>query len=241
MSIRRKLPVIPKSADAQTRAFFSAAFEIISELTRQLDELTGANAGQVAGKATSAQQVNGITKSSLGLGNVDNTPDEKKPVSKPQQQALSLKLDRKVFENYIADDGLIRSWDVANDDLIDIGARPGNTFKVSGAGTYNGTTLNVGDYVRFYLDEANVLQIIPYRDGIDIPDLDWAKITTGKPTTLAGYGITDAATQAGLDELEATVSNLESEVNDLLQVPAPPASGTYVLQAVDGVLSWTVL
>lgn len=25
----------------------------------------------------------------------------------------------------------------------------------------------------------------------DIPDLDWTKITTGKPTTLAGYGITD--------------------------------------------------
>ncbi len=30
----------------------------------------------------------------------------------------------------------------------------------------------------------------------DIPALDWAKITTGKPTTLAGYGITDAATAA---------------------------------------------
>ena len=30
----------------------------------------------------------------------------------------------------------------------------------------------------------------------DIPSLDWAKITTGKPTTLAGYGITDAITAA---------------------------------------------
>ena len=28
----------------------------------------------------------------------------------------------------------------------------------------------------------------------DIPNLDWSKITTGKPTTLAGYGITDAVT-----------------------------------------------
>ncbi len=27
----------------------------------------------------------------------------------------------------------------------------------------------------------------------DIPSLDWTKITTGKPTTLSGYGITDAA------------------------------------------------
>jgi hypothetical protein len=28
----------------------------------------------------------------------------------------------------------------------------------------------------------------------EIPNLDWSKITTGKPTTLAGYGITDGAT-----------------------------------------------
>ena len=31
----------------------------------------------------------------------------------------------------------------------------------------------------------------------DIPPLDWAKITTGKPTTLAGYGITNAISTAG--------------------------------------------
>lgn len=37
----------------------------------------------------------------------------------------------------------------------------------------------------------------------DIPDLDWAKITTGKPTTLNGYGITDAP--------KLTVSNTRIE------------------------------
>ncbi len=31
----------------------------------------------------------------------------------------------------------------------------------------------------------------------DIPSLDWAKITSGKPTTLAGYGITDGASSVG--------------------------------------------
>ncbi|WP_256657001.1 hypothetical protein [Pseudomonas sp. BGI-2] len=31
----------------------------------------------------------------------------------------------------------------------------------------------------------------------DIPSLDWSKIGTGKPTTLAGYGIADAYTTAG--------------------------------------------
>jgi uncharacterized protein (TIGR02145 family) len=31
----------------------------------------------------------------------------------------------------------------------------------------------------------------------DIPNLDWSKITTGKPTTLSGYGITDAVNTTG--------------------------------------------
>lgn len=31
----------------------------------------------------------------------------------------------------------------------------------------------------------------------DVPDLPWSKITTGKPTTLAGYGITDALGPSG--------------------------------------------
>ena len=34
-------------------------------------------------------------------------------------------------------------------------------------------------------------------DSADIPALDWSKITTGKPTTLDGYGITDAVKNAG--------------------------------------------
>ena len=41
----------------------------------------------------------------------------------------------------------------------------------------------------------------------DIPNLDWSKITSGKPTTLSGYGITDAF---GLDiyGIDANVTNL---------------------------------
>lgn len=32
-----------------------------------------------------------------------------------------------------------------------------------------------------------------------VPSLDWSKITTGKPTTISGYGITNAVTNAGTD------------------------------------------
>lgn len=44
----------------------------------------------------------------------------------------------------------------------------------------------------------------------DIPSLDWSKIATGKPSTLAGYGITDSvrvADKAGQDEAEAGTDN----------------------------------
>lgn len=34
-------------------------------------------------------------------------------------------------------------------------------------------------------------------EASDIPDLDWSKITTGKPTTVDGYGITDAVKKTG--------------------------------------------
>ena len=45
----------------------------------------------------------------------------------------------------------------------------------------------------------------------DIPSLDWSKITTGKPTTLAGYGITDAKIENGVITLgSATITPITS-------------------------------
>jgi hypothetical protein len=38
----------------------------------------------------------------------------------------------------------------------------------------------------------------------DVPNLDWSKITSGKPTTLAGYGITDAASDSAVVHLAGT-------------------------------------
>ena len=40
----------------------------------------------------------------------------------------------------------------------------------------------------------------------DVPNLDWSKITSGKPTTLSGYGITDAYTKAIIDGRLETLS-----------------------------------
>jgi len=50
------------------------------------------------------------------------------------------------------------------------------------AGVYQKVTVNVKGLVT----DGGALV------SLDIPDLDWSKIKTGKPTTLGGYGITDA-------------------------------------------------
>lgn len=44
----------------------------------------------------------------------------------------------------------------------------------------------------------------------DIPNLDWSKITTGKPTTLAGYGITDAYTKVEADGKYVTLNTAQT-------------------------------
>lgn len=51
----------------------------------------------------------------------------------------------------------------------------------------------------------------------DIPSLDWSKITTGKPTTLSGYAITDAVKNAG------GVGNISAGVD--ASKPGFPATG----------------
>lgn len=64
-------------------------------------------------------------------------------------------------------------------------------------------------------------------NAADIPALSWSKITTDKPTTLAGYGITDALSSSlkgansGLAELDASgkvpSSQLPAYVDDVLE------------------------
>ncbi len=64
----------------------------------------------------------------------------------------------------------------------------------------------------------------------DIPNLDWSKITTGKPTTLSGYGISDALNLAGgtLTGKLNTIASSTSAAGLKLppgEAPASPSNG----------------
>ena len=54
------------------------------------------------------------------------------------------------------------------------------------------TGVAAGDYAKVTVDAKGRVTAGSAMVAADIPALDWSKITTGKPTTLAGYGITDA-------------------------------------------------
>ncbi|UZE21865.1 hypothetical protein LOY67_17615 [Pseudomonas sp. B21-056] len=94
------------------------------------------------------------------------------------------------------------------------------TISISGAGTgsasFDGSadaaiTLTLansgavaGTYPKVTVNAKGLITAGTALATADIPALDWSKITTGKPTTLAGYGITDAMlTSNQATELEA--------------------------------------
>jgi phage-related tail fiber protein len=70
------------------------------------------------------------------------------------------------------------------------------TTTVSGKVTAN-TAIIAGTGTKITYDAKGLVTSSTSLSATDIPSLDWTKITTGKPTTLAGYGITDAITTGG--------------------------------------------
>ena len=59
------------------------------------------------------------------------------------------------------------------------------------------TGVTAGTYTKVTVDAKGRVKAGANLTANDIPNLDWSKITTGKPTTVAGYGITDALKKTG--------------------------------------------
>ncbi|HCP6273507.1 pyocin knob domain-containing protein [Pseudomonas aeruginosa] len=76
------------------------------------------------------------------------------------------------------------------------------------AGTYSKVTVNAKGLVT-----AGAALV-----ASDIPALDWSKITTGRPTTLGGYGITDALAKS--DAVTSPTPNKLLWMNSAGQLPA---------------------
>lgn len=87
---------------------------------------------------------------------------------------------------------------------------------------------SVGPQVKVSVNEQGIVVGIQPLGNSDIPNFDWSKITSDKPTTVAGYGITDALDTTGGD----THENLTMSQHPLVDTEA--ATKGYVDAAAGG-------
>ena len=95
------------------------------------------------------------------------------------------------------------------------------------AGTYSKVTVDVDGHVTV---GASLV-------AADIPSLDWSKISSGKPTTVAGYGITDAYTKTETDSrIQAVIGAAPAALDTLAEIAAQLQSD----ESTAGALATTV-
>jgi hypothetical protein len=213
-----------------------------TSLSAKLDSSTAASTYAPIASPTFTGTVAGITKSMVGLGNVDNTSDANKPVSTATQTALDAKasLSGATFT----------------------GAVSGTSLTLSGNLTVNGTTTTVNttnfttsDPVIYLADgnNANTVDlgfVASYNDGTyahqglvkDTSDSKWKlfKGVTDEPTTTVNFaqGSLDTLAVGALEASSATIGNVSntelqyldgvtSAIQTQIDAKAPKASPTF--------------
>jgi hypothetical protein len=195
-----------------TRPWATATFAAINH-NHTIDSLSNVSTASKAAndvfKWNGTAWTNGtITKAEVGLGNVDNTSDSAKPVSTAQAAALALKADaaNPTFTGTVTG---VTATMVGLGSVDNVKQLPhSQTLVITGDVVATSTNLNTGtisttlaavgtagSYFKVTTDtKGRVTSGNTALVAADIPDLSWSKITSGKPTSLAGYGITDAQT-----------------------------------------------
>jgi hypothetical protein len=223
-----------------------------------LDGVTSAIQTQINTKAPSADPtftgtVSGVTKSHVGLGNVDNTADADKPVSSATQTALDAKLaSATAATTYAALAGAVFTGNVEVDGNLVV---DGN-FTVNGTEFIaSATSITIEDNLLqlSHQNPANTVDlglVVAYNDGAakhagiarDVSDDKWKLfkgVSTEPATTVAfGEGSLDALAVGAFEASSATigdVSNTElqylngvtSAVQTQLDAKAPTADPTF--------------
>lgn len=88
------------------------------------------------------------------------------------------------------------------------GIKVGTTLSISGEVLNLKSGFPKGTYTKVQIDDYGRVSSGSTLSASDIPSLPWSKITTGKPTTISGYGITDAYTKTETDSKVAALQSL---------------------------------
>lgn len=167
---------------------------------------TGGTAGQVLQKSSSVDyetQWHTLVKSDVGLGNVDNTSDANKPISTAVQTALDSKASTSSLSAHTSD--LNNPHQVTKvqvglgnvDNTSDADKPISTAVQTALNAKANSATMITINGVAYDLSAnrswsvGDVMTSGSYANPSWIASLAWSKIS-GTPTTLSGYGITDA-------------------------------------------------
>ena len=80
--------------------------------------------------------------------------------------------------------------------------------------------VSAGTYPKVTVDAKGRVTSGSSLSASDIPSLDWAKITSGKPTTLAGYGITNGAATDAVPTFAGGAGAMEGGEIHLAKAPS---------------------
>ncbi|WP_198404965.1 hypothetical protein [Chromobacterium violaceum] len=120
------------------------------------------------------------------------------------------------------------SWNVAFDGSKD----------VSGQLTLRDSGVAPGSYGMVTVDAKGRVTAARQMSGDDVPAHDWNKVATGKPSTLAGYGIADGASKTDLQNaVNGLVSGAPANLNTLQELAAAVNNDPKYSATVDGKLA----
>jgi phage-related tail fiber protein len=130
--------------------------------------------------------------------------------------------------------------DIPSLDWSKIGS--GKPTTLAGYGITDAVSANAaitsGTYTKLTVDSKGLVTAGASLVASDIPSLDWSKITTGKPTTISGYGITDAYTKTETDSrIQAVVGAAPAALDTLAEIATQLANDESAVSALTTTVS----
>jgi phage-related tail fiber protein len=106
---------------------------------------------------------------------------------------------------------------------------------ISGTGSYThpDSGVTAGTYTKVTVNAQGHVTVGSALSASDVPAIDWAKITSGTPTSISGYGITDAYTKTETDSrIQAVVGAAPAALDTLKEIADQLASDESAVAAL---------
>ena len=177
----------------------------------EVDSHSDTNSTNLSNHIGNTSNPHSVTKAQVGLGNVDNTSDLDKPISTATQTALDGKVDKVTTPSRVY--GTDASGNQITYDYDSFGKV--DDVKVDGTSVVTNKIANLGsmasESTANYYKKTDLANIATSGSWNDL---------SNTPTTLSGYGITDAYTKTEVDGLISSTFHYKGSVNTYADLPS---------------------